>query len=421
MKTMVFMFPGQGSQYVGMGKTLCDKYRVAQETFREANQNLGYDIKKICFNGPHDVLSDTINTQPAILTTTVAAWRVFTEEFGLEPDLTVGHSFGTLSALVCAEAISFTDALGIAKLKGEYAKKYAGKIKSAMIAVDGIKQKNIEEVCNKVKKKDSVFIGIINSDKQIVVSGEEPSVESVEKELAKQGGRIERLSINAPFHTPLMKESAEKTKRAIAKFKFNKPNWPILSSITNKLHKDYKILVDDLYLDLVKPTNWLGSIKFLAKNKVATGIEIGPKAVLKKIVDSTTYKIDVHSFISPKDIEPLKIELKLDKKAKEEVIIAVLRIFASTPNFNKNLDEFEKGAAEPFRQVKKLRLDKQKKDQEPTLKETIWSLEKLKSIIDTKHLPEKEKKERLMDEIFNVNPTLLHIPKTKEIFADNLR
>ena len=422
MNKIVFLFPGQGSQYVGMGKTLSEKYRSAGEVFREANKVLGHDIKKICFDGPYDKLSDTIYTQPAILTATVAAWRVFEEEFGLAPDLAVGHSFGTLSALVCAEAISFADALKLAKIKGEYAKKEAAKIKSAMIAVENVKLPVIELACKNASNTGArAYVGIINSDKQVVVSGEEAAVAKVEKELGEQGARIERLAINAPFHTPLMKKSAEQTKKAIAKIKFNKPNWPILSSITNKLHKDCKGLVDDLYLDLVKPTNWLESVKYLAKNKYATGIEIGPKAVLKKIVENTTNKIEMHSFISPKDLEALKKELKLDKVAKEEVIIAVLRIFASTPNLNESLDEFEEGAAEPFRQVKKLRLDLREKDQEPTLKEAVWSLKKLKLIIDTKQLPEKEKTERLMDEIFKPNPTLLHIPEIKRIFAENIK
>ena len=134
MSKIVFLFPGQGSQYVGMGKTLCEKYPAAKEVFDEANEVLGYDLKKICFNGPHDRLSETVNTQPAILTSSVAAFRVFNEEFGLEPDLAAGHSFGALSALVCAGGISFKDALKLARLKGEYAEKAVAKKK---ITYDG--------------------------------------------------------------------------------------------------------------------------------------------------------------------------------------------------------------------------------------------------------------------------------------------
>lgn len=416
MSKIVFMFPGQGSQYVGMGKTLCEKFSVAKVTFDEANNILGYDLKKICFNGPHDVLSDTTNIQLAILTATVAAWRAFKEEFGIEPDLAIGHSFGTLSALAYAEAISFADALKIAKLKGEYAKKEAAKIKSAMIAVENVKQEVIEQACKKASTKGGgAFIGIINSDKQIVVSGEESSVERAEKELADLGGRVERLSVSAPFHTPLLKESAEKTKKALAKIKFNKPNWPILSSINIKLHKDYKGLVDDLYLDLIKPTNWLDCVNYLTKNKVTTGIEIGPKAVLKKIVENTTDKIKMHSFISPKDTEPLNNALKLDKESKIDVLIACLRIFASTRNNNESLEEFERGAAKPYQEIKKLRLDLREKDQEPTIENIIWALEKLNLILETKKLEEKEQKERFYEEIFNMNETLLHLPQVKKI------
>lgn len=417
MSKIIFLFPGQGSQYVGMGKTLCEKYSVAKEVFGEANEVLGYDLKKICFNGPHEKLSETVNTQPAILTSTVAAFRVFNEEFGLEPDLVAGHSFGALSALVCAGSISFKDALKLARLKGEYAEKATAGKKSLMMAVEDLKEEVVAKVCKSVSGE--VYVAIINSPKQVVISGEEAAVERAGKELLALGAKTERLYVSAPFHTPLLKEAGEKAKAAVKKIKLQKNKWPILSTIDVKLHKDAKGMINDLYFDLIRPTNWLAAVQYMVKSKVDIGIEIGPKAVLKKIVENTTDKISMHSFISPRDMDDIKKSLKLDGKSKEEVLIACLRIFASTMNYNHNQEDFELGAAKPYREIREL-LDKlREKNAEPTIENVIWSLEKLEVILNTKKLDAKEKKERFYEEIFDVNEILLRFPQIKNI-ADRL-
>ncbi|MFH0891195.1 MAG: ACP S-malonyltransferase [Candidatus Falkowbacteria bacterium] len=417
MSKIVFLFPGQGSQYVGMGKTLCENYPVAKSVFKEANEVLGYDLKKICFNGPHEKLSETVNTQPAILTSSVAAFRVFNEELGLEPDLVAGHSFGALSALVCAGSISFKDALKLARLKGERAEKAVAGKKSLMVAVENLKEETVAKVCKSVSGE--VYVAIVNSAKQIVVSGEEAAVERAEKELLGLGGKTERLYVSAPFHTPLLKEAAENAKAAVKKIKLQKNKWPILSTIDVKLHKDAKGMINDLYFDLIRPTKWLAAVQYMVKSKINIGIEIGPKTVLKKIVENTTDKISMHSFISPRDMDDIKKSLKLDKESKEDVLIACLRIFASTMNYNHNQEDFELGASKPYREIREL-LDKlREKKEEPTMENVFWSLEKLEVILNTKKLDVQEKKERFYEEIFNANEILLRFPRVRAI-ADRL-
>ena len=287
------------------------------------------------------------------------------------------------------------------------------------MAVENLKKEAVEKALKKVSGE--VYVAIVNSPKQIIISGEKEAVESAEKELLEAGAKTEYLYVSAPFHTPLLKEAAEKTKKAIQKIKFQKNKWPVLSSINIKLHKEAKTMADDLYLDLIKPTDWLAAVQYMTKNKIDTGIEIGPKAVLKKIMENTSDKISVHSFISPKDMDGLKKDLKLDKESKEDVLIACLRIFASTMNYNKDLEDFENNAAGPYREIRKFLDELREKNKEATVENVAWSLEKLNLILNTKKLDPEEKRIRVKEEIFDINGTLSHIPRVKRIFDEMMK
>lgn len=403
MNKIAFLFPGQGSQYIGMGKSLCKQFSIAKETFKEANDVLGFDLQKLCFRGPFNDLAKTQNAQPAILTTSVAAFRVLMQKIEIEPDFLVGHSLGELTALTCSEAINFSDAVKIARARGKIAQKIVSQKNSAMTAVSKIDKKIIEKVCKNVSVENKkVVIAVINSPKQIVISGDKESVKRAEKALSKIGARLKSLKISAPFHSPLLKNAAKKMKEELPKFKFKQLKWPVLSGVIARPYKNSNEIIDNLNLHFTRPIQWLECINYLKNQKVSTAIEIGPKTILKNLMKEITKKIKVYPFQKPKDLEFLKKEFNMDKKTKYNIIINCLKIAICAKNKNWNNKEYQKNVVEPYRKIKQMLSNLENNNIEPSLQNIVASFKMLQSVLLTKKTSIQERKERY-NEIFNSN------------------
>lgn len=200
MINTAFLFSGQGAQYVGMGKKLCDNFQIARELFEEASDILGFDIKKLCFSGSIELLTKTENAQPAILTTSVAGFKVYMQEIGYEPMLLIGHSLGEISALVCAEGIVFRDAIKIVRRRGEFMNVAVPAGVGAMAAVEGIDSEYIVEECQKwVDKEKLVVVSNYNAPSQTVISGHKEAVAELSEIFTRAGGRVISLKVSAPY------------------------------------------------------------------------------------------------------------------------------------------------------------------------------------------------------------------------------
>ena len=294
---IAFVFPGQGSQSAGMGKDLADSFPVAKQAFAEANDAVGFDLAKLCFEGPDDALKLTANTQPAILAVSVAALRVLQAETGLRPAFAAGHSLGEYSALVCAGALSFADALRTVRQRGSFMQEAVPVGTGAMAAMLGIERGELEAICADAAQGEVVSPANFNSPGQIVIAGHAGAVARA-IELAKERGfrKAMPLPVSAPFHCALMKPAAERLAGVLAGVAINDPAVPVVSNVEATPNCEGKRISALLVEQVCAPVRWEESVQAMAGLGVTRFIEIGPGKVLSGLVKRIVKDVDVASF-----------------------------------------------------------------------------------------------------------------------------
>ncbi|WP_024833508.1 ACP S-malonyltransferase [Ruminiclostridium josui] len=400
MNKLAFLFPGQGAQYIGMGSKLCENFSVAEQVFDEANEALGFDLKKLCFQGSMEDLTKTENTQPAILTASVAAFRVYMKEIGIKPDYTAGHSLGELSALCCAGGIDFTDAVKLVKQRGRLMQEAVPEGMGSMAAVSGVEKEVIEKECSRVSKEGSiVVVSNYNSLEQIVISGHVKAVNDVGEQLKSMGARVVYLKVSAPFHSPLMQSAADKFRDELEKYNFYHMEWPVISNVTAKPYPGKEQIVDYLSLQITSPVNWQSTIEYLQNSGINKAVEMGPKTVLKNLLRSNK-AITVFSSETTEDISLMKEKLILAKDSEKPInnglmfITGCIAAAVSTKNRNWDENAYNKGVVEPYRKLVALKEELIKQKIQPTEAHIEEAVDLLKQIFKTKLLPVIEQEER---------------------------
>jgi [acyl-carrier-protein] S-malonyltransferase len=275
-----FLFPGQGSQAVGMGKDLAERFPVARRTFEEADEALGKKLSQLCFEGPEDQLRLTENTQPAILTVSVAAWRVL-EEKGIKPAFVAGHSLGEYSAHVAAQTISFSDAVRTVRNRGKYMQEAVPVGTGAMAAILGMSLDAVAAVCGDAAQGEVCEPANVNSPEQIVISGHAAAVGRTVK-LAQDLGakRAIILPVSAPFHCSLMRPAQERLAVDLQTLKFSVPKLPVVSNVYAKPVEDAESAREALIRQVTGSVKWSESVQLLIGRGVQTFVEVGPGKVL---------------------------------------------------------------------------------------------------------------------------------------------
>ncbi len=305
------LFPGQGSQIVGMGSEFYNNFDIVKKIFKDADEKLNYSISKLILNGPEDQLQLTQNTQPSILTVSFSIFKVLKEEFNFDFNTFnyfAGHSLGEYSALVCSESLKFEDALYLLYERGKAMQEAVPVGKGSMLAILGAKIKDISDLLNSLKEKGVCEIANDNADGQVIVSGDKDSVVSFQSLLKEKKIKSIPLKVSAPFHCSLMKSAADKMSDKIKNTNFRSPTHSILSNVTAKIEKNpeniKKLLIDQIF----STVKWRETIINISNEGVSNFVEIGPGKVLTGMVKRTVKNVNCFSINSIDDIKNLKNE-----------------------------------------------------------------------------------------------------------------
>lgn len=287
---VAFVFPGQGTQYVGMGKAVYDLSLAARRVFQQADETLGFALSRLCFEGPEEELSDTINAQPAILTVsiaTLAALREAWERLGraVSPVFVAGHSLGEITALVAAGALDFPDAVRLVRERGRLMKESGEQQPGGMAAVIGLDEQALTEVCNAAQQAGPVVVANTNSPEQSVISGAREALASAIALARERGARAIPLKITIASHSPLMERAAAQFAEIVARLQMREPEVPIVAHIRGQLLTSVEAIRRELAEGLLRPVEWTHQVRRMVEGGADTFVEIGPGAVLARLIE----------------------------------------------------------------------------------------------------------------------------------------
>ena len=313
-KMNALLFPGQGSQIVGMGSEFYNNFDLVKKIYKEADDKLNYSISKIIIQGPEDQLQLTQNTQPAILTVSYSIFKVLKDEFDFDFKsfkYFAGHSLGEYSALVCSESLNFNDALYLLHERGKAMQEAVPIGKGSMIAVLGLEIKEIQNIINNIGvEKDVCEIANDNANGQVILSGNKNKIDVLQTILKEKRIKSIPLKVSAPFHCSLMKPAAENMKGKINNIKFNKPLFPIINNVTAKPEFDSDKIKRLLVEQIFSTVRWRESITNMSETGITNFVELGPGKALTGMVKRTVKNVNCFSINSITDIKNFKNEFK---------------------------------------------------------------------------------------------------------------
>ncbi|HEV8429781.1 MAG TPA: ACP S-malonyltransferase [Pyrinomonadaceae bacterium] len=309
VSSVAMIFPGQGSQSPGMGKELAENSPAARQVFEEADDALGFAISRLCFDGPAEDLQLTENTQPAILTVSVAAFRAMREAGISAPAFVAGHSLGEYSALVAAGAMSLSDAVRTVRARGRYMQEAVPVGSGAMAAVIGGKLGEIQRICAEVSEDQCCSVANLNAPNQAVIAGNTEAVDRAVERLSGVAKRVIKLKVSAPFHCGLMKPAQERLAADLERLNLSTPAMPVVTNVDARATTAPDELRDALVRQVSAPVRWVDSMQLLIEQSVSTFVEVGPGKVLSGLMRQISRDVETLNVEDAASLEATKAAL----------------------------------------------------------------------------------------------------------------
>ena len=396
MLKSVFFFPGVGSQYVGMSKTLYQEFPIFRETLEEAGDLLKINIADICFLKENKKELDRLeNTQSILLAMSTASFRVFEQEIGMNADYCMGHSLGEYSALCSAGVFSFKEAVQLVRRRGEIVSETVSTLGGTMMWVINLDVEIVEEICTAFSQEAQetgrgVYISAYDSPRQSSISGHTKVLMKAAKKLEKAGAIVYPLKFSGPFHSPLMHEAQQQMKNLLETMAFQEPKYKIIANHNAQPYQNAGSVPENLSRQLVSPIRWRHSIQYLLQHDVRIAVEMGPKNVLKFLTKKNTDKIHTYTTDSLKDLELLGKELLVHESDYLPMMGKCLGAAVGTKNHCFENETYRERVIKPYRKIQSLYNKWKTNPQAPTkehLKETATTL---KAILNAKQVPLEE-------------------------------
>jgi [acyl-carrier-protein] S-malonyltransferase len=312
MNSQVFLFPGQGSQYVGMGKDIDDRYPSARKIFETAEEITGMSLKELCFNGPMEDLTLTVNLQPAVTTVNLAVLACL-EENGIKPDSVAGHSLGEYSALYAAGVVGLEDTFRLVKARGALMDQAAGKNPGAMAAIMGLSPETLGEILSTLKKEGAIGAANFNTPEQTVISGTKALVEKAIQQVSQAGGKAISLAVSGAWHSPLMEEAMEAFKKVLDSVSFKAPICTLMLNVTGKSEKDPVKIKEIMGRQIGQSVRWTEVVNSLKAQGITRFVEVGPKKVLLGLIRKCLPKDYPYQAYNVEDLKSLDAFLAAEK------------------------------------------------------------------------------------------------------------
>ncbi|QQQ73926.1 ACP S-malonyltransferase [Saccharothrix sp. 6-C] len=394
MKDLVIVFPGQGSQFAGMGKRWFDGNRVVRDRFGQASDLVGYSLADLCFTAPPAEVTRTRFAQVSLLVLSYAMYEVMTEDRKIPVSAMTGHSLGEITALLAAGALTFEDAVRLVKARGEAMESCVAESGTGMVAAVRMPVADVEKCVEEFNSGGhDVQVANYNAEAQTVLSGTLDDLKGLTAHLEDRGAKVVKLNVAGAFHSSFMADAVPAYTEALHEVEFTEPTVPVYSNVTGEAHESPQSIRESLAVQLTSPVRWSAIVASLVERKAAVWVEVGPKQVLKKMLTGAVGSGEVHSF----DEEPERVRAVLDqlvelKKREPGLVGLCLGAAAATRNRNFDAAAYDQGVVLPYRKLQELsKLDQETLSDEQ--KQTALDL--LLTIMRTKQVPEAEQRDRV--------------------------